>query len=234
MRWSAFTTVFFACVMASCGAPGEEPVAEAVAEPEIGQPTTPATEALPDTTSSQNRLAEAAAFLSDRFADDCIDREDGFASPFPDEVYALPAEGFRLYRMHCGMGAYNSNEVWLLESPGGGREVINFSTPIAEYTYTDEEETELAEPPTVKRYEEVSFLVNSAYDPETWEITSFAKWRGLGDAWSAGTWTFTGEAFELTRYEEDPTWSANRPREDGTIDETSWELFPEVRIRSSF
>ena len=46
-------------------------------------------------------------------------------------------------------------------------------------------------------------LTNSEFDPDSMTITSHALWRGLGDAFSAGTWTFDEGQFVLIRYEVD-------------------------------
>ncbi|MBO6573828.1 MAG: DUF1176 domain-containing protein [Rhodothermales bacterium] len=177
-------------------------------------------------------MEDAAALLTSSFADDCIDREPGEEPMIPDEsVDVVLADGrtARLFRMSCALGAYNSSEVWLRQVGDGQLEALTFRTPEVTYAYADEDETQLTSPPEVTGFRESNMLVNSSFDPESGQINSFIKWRGLGDAWEAGTWTLAGSEFELTRYVVDPTWSANAAAEDGTIDETSWEIFPAVR-----
>ena len=49
-------------------------------------------------------------------------------------------------------------------------------------------------------------LIDGTFHQETQPISSFAKWRGLADAASSGTWTFREGAFVLTRYEVDATY----------------------------
>ena len=49
-------------------------------------------------------------------------------------------------------------------------------------------------------------LANSSYDEATMSITSNAKWRGVGDASSAGTWIFRDGEFTLVRYDVDASY----------------------------
>ena len=48
--------------------------------------------------------------------------------------------------------------------------------------------------------------MNSEYDEATRSITSYAKWRGLGDASSSGTWMFRDGTFTLVKYEVDASY----------------------------
>jgi hypothetical protein len=49
-------------------------------------------------------------------------------------------------------------------------------------------------------------LTNSSYDEATKSIMSNAKWRGVGDASSAGTWIFRDGEFALVRYDVDASY----------------------------
>ncbi|WP_342587146.1 DUF1176 domain-containing protein [Kumtagia ephedrae] len=49
-------------------------------------------------------------------------------------------------------------------------------------------------------------LVNSFYDDASKSITSAAKWRGVGDASSSGTWMFRDGTFTLVRYDVDASY----------------------------
>ncbi|WP_058912645.1 DUF1176 domain-containing protein [Entomohabitans teleogrylli] len=43
-------------------------------------------------------------------------------------------------------------------------------------------------------------LMNARYDEHTRELTTLAKWRGIGDCGIATRWRFDGQRFRLTRY----------------------------------
>jgi hypothetical protein len=49
-------------------------------------------------------------------------------------------------------------------------------------------------------------LVNSDFDPDTATLSSYSKWRGIGDASSSGTWVFDDGRFVLARYEVDASY----------------------------
>ncbi|TIL39604.1 MAG: DUF1176 domain-containing protein, partial [Mesorhizobium sp.] len=49
-------------------------------------------------------------------------------------------------------------------------------------------------------------LVNSEYDDATKTISSLNKWRGVGDASSAGTYLFRNGNFSLVQYDVDASY----------------------------
>jgi hypothetical protein len=58
----------------------------------------------------------------------------------------------------------------------------------------------------------VAELVNSFYDPDSRTLTSWSKWRGVGDASATGKWLFRDGEFTLVRYDVDASY-------DGEINE---------------
>ena len=130
--------------------------------------------------------------------------------PEAHEIVFLPAyEGgperrVALYGFPCNRGAYNVTSVWMIERDHGGIVPITFAVPEGDLTYADDTETR------VSAYAIVGFatrleLINASFDPGTLEMTDHGKWRGLGDAFSAGSWTLQWTGFVLTRYTLDPT-----------------------------
>ncbi|MFT5516360.1 MAG: hypothetical protein ACI80V_002492 [Rhodothermales bacterium] len=187
-------------------------------------------------------LEDAATFMDAAFADICA-RDHGPDAPTGDAVYEInyrnswqdesePDEVFKLFRMSCYMAAYNSGQIYLTRGWDAGFEILSFAEPAVTYDYADEKEATLRSLPVVKGFSATTTMTNSNFDPETNTLTTFVKWRGLGDAWSAGTWSFDEGRFILTRFVVDPTWSANLdPLPDGEIDLESFEVFPQVRVQ---
>ncbi|MBX9458792.1 MAG: DUF1176 domain-containing protein [Rhizobium sp.] len=129
-----------------------------------------------------------------------------------------------LVQLTCSTGAYNFNSVFALRNDDpdeGGWEVLSFAQPLADFDYLDEAFTKLRAPPTVSGYIAVTELTNSVFDIATKTISSHAKWRGVGDAWSAGTWEFRDGAFVLKHFEIDPTYQAA----DGDADPAAAESY---------
>lgn len=163
----------------------------------------------------------------------------GDADGFADTATALswrpqwagaddPDSHATLYQLFCMAGAYNVVQAYVFKPENGDLSLITFAQPTYEIDYADGDETrtELKNPPTVTGYSTTATLVNSGFDTETQMLTSFAKWRGLGDAWSAGTWAFSQGQFVLERYEIDPTYEANDDNASEDQMERSYTLFP--------
>tara|TARA_R110002020_G_scaffold87061_3_gene214906 strand:- start:179 stop:817 length:639 start_codon:yes stop_codon:yes gene_type:complete len=163
----------------------------------------------------------------------------GDADGFADTATALswrpqwagaddPDSHATLYQLFCMAGAYNVVQAYVFKPENGDLSLITFAQPTYEIDYADgdETQTELKNPPKVTGYSTTATLVNSGFDTETQMLTSFAKWRGLGDAWSAGTWAFSQGQFVLERYEIDPTYEANDDNASEDQMERSYTLFP--------
>ena len=109
-----------------------------------------------------------------------------------------------LYGFTCRHAAYNIVDVFYLRDETEGLRALAFAEPELDIRYLDAGSAEL-DSMQVMGYKAVTQLINAQYDPQTLSITSFAKWRGLGDAWSSGKWIFRDGDFTLVRYEVDPT-----------------------------
>ena len=68
---------------------------------------------------------------------------------------------------------------------------------------------------TIIGYTAADQLVNSEFDEQERSITSFNKWRGIGDESSSGKWIFRDGDFTLVHYEVDPT--ANEEMDPQTV-----------------
>ncbi|MDQ6437218.1 DUF1176 domain-containing protein [Mesorhizobium sp. LHD-90] len=138
------------------------------------------------------------------------------ASPAP-ETYTIafrrasssedePESQARLFRFYCGMGAYNESHVYYLHDEVEGLREQQFATPELDLRYADENSDEKVESMAIIGYKVDDALVNSFYDEATLTIASHAKWRGVGDASSSGTWIFRNGAFTLVKYDVDASY----------------------------
>lgn len=162
--------------------------------------------------------ATARAALLSAFADRCFGMTEGMFQDTPADVYEIedradyegaPLKRYTLYRFSCDAGAYNLIDAWMLAAPDISPEPIAFATPAFDVSYADEEQTEV-EGTSVTGFTAEPTLINSSYDPETRTITSYSKWRGLGDAYESGTWRFERGRFVLIGYEADPTYDGEQ------------------------
>lgn len=141
------------------------------------------------------------------------DAEDGAADP---EVHDLPlrysyqeaSEPDRhatLFGFRCLSGAYNTASVFYLAGDAGELRQLQFAEPDLDIRYEDEETQNKVESIATIGYTTTDMLVNPEFSPETKTLTSFNKWRGIGDASSISEYLFRGGDFTLVRYEVDPT-----------------------------
>lgn len=163
----------------------------------------------------------------------------GDAEGFADNAIALswkpdwagaddPDSHATLYQLFCMAGAYNVVQAYVFKPENGDLSLLTFAQPTYKIDYADgdETQTELKNPPKVTGYSTTATMVNSGFDAETQTLSSSAKWRGLGDAWSAGTWAFVDGEFVLKSYEIDPTYEANLDNASDAQMDKSYTLFP--------
>lgn len=96
------------------------------------------------------------------------------------ESFSL-GKGRTLWAIPCGAGAYNMWSKFYLQTS---------STRLEPYRFARPERAELDE--------DANSLVNVSIEPETGQISAFAKGRGIGDCGSAETYTWDGTTFVLT------------------------------------
>lgn len=141
------------------------------------------------------------------------DAEPGAADPelqvlkfrYKYETDSDPEHEAKLYKFDCGMGAYNSNEIYYLAGDDGAFRQLQFATPDLDIRYDDPDGQTKLKSMTVIGYTAADQLVNSEFDENDRSLTSFSKWRGIGDASSVGRWIFRDGDFTLVHYEVDPT-----------------------------
>lgn len=117
-----------------------------------------------------------------------------------------PLSEVELFSFVCMMAAYNENEVFYLsDSSGKELRLLSFAAPHLDLKYEDEESKKLKSI-KIDGFTASIDLTNAEYDEKTNSISSFSKWRGIGDASSNGTWGFNDGQFVLKTYDVDPTY----------------------------
>ncbi len=135
-----------------------------------------------------------------------------------------------LFEINCYLAAYNVVVAYVFAPSEGGAEAmlpVSFAVPefTLDYADDDTDQTKLAAPPAVTGFAAETLLVNPTFDPETNTITSFAKWRGLGDAYSSGEWMLENGRFVLKHYVIDPIYEANVEDPSDALIETNFVLY---------
>lgn len=123
-----------------------------------------------------------------------------------------PERTARLIAFPCLAGAYNFSTVYYLWDELGGLRQLSFATPTLDIEYAEPDNTESrVKSVTVVGFSADDQLVNSEFDEATQTLTSWNKWRGVGDASSNGTWRFKDGQFVLMKYDVDASY-------DGEVD----------------
>ncbi|TPW29179.1 DUF1176 domain-containing protein [Martelella alba] len=167
-------------------------------------------------------LDQARAMVMAALPEDCdatlADRLDGIANEtyavtWPETEYdGTPVKRHgTLFEIPCSLGAYNLGYAYVFapEDDFLPMAIVSFATPDFVLDYADDTDTTLLQDPVVTGLASEMLLINPRFDPETNTITSFSKWRGLGDAWDSGEWTIDRGRFVLKRYVIDPIYEAN-------------------------
>jgi len=123
-----------------------------------------------------------------------------------------PETALRLFQFLCGRGAYNEGHVYIMADVLGEMKALSFATPDLDIRYADTE-NEKVESITIIGFNAEQELVNSFFDEKTMTITSYAKWRGVGDASSTGMWMLRNGEFSLVRYDVDASYDGEMNEE---------------------
>jgi hypothetical protein len=122
-----------------------------------------------------------------------------------DEEGAEPRQA-RLFRFYCSMGAYNEVHIYYVSDEINGVNELHFAEPELDIRYENDDSEGKVESITIIGFRSNGELINSFYDEATLSISSHAKWRGVGDAASSGTWIFRDGAFALVSYDVDASY----------------------------
>jgi hypothetical protein len=111
-----------------------------------------------------------------------------------------------LYVFECSMAAYNASEVfYIFDALGLHR--LSFAEPHMDIIYkSGSDDSSKLQSMKVDGFTAAETLINAEFDEKTNSISSFSKWRGIGDASSNGTWVFEDGQFVLKDYDVDPTY----------------------------
>jgi hypothetical protein len=166
---------------------------------------------------AEEALARASQLFALQNRDSCSNLKDarGPDAAAKPEVYELhvhtagetsadPEHLYRLYEFACSLYAYNASTVYYLANDYGEINKVSFAEPHMDIKYADDEGTKLKSM-VVDGFTATDVLVNASFDQATATLSSFDKWRGVGDAASTGTWKFLEGQFVLKSYDVDPT-----------------------------
>jgi hypothetical protein len=116
-----------------------------------------------------------------------------------------PERTATLFKFGCIAGAYNTGEVYYIANDYGEVTQLQFAEPDLDIRYQDPDEQTKLDSMSIIGWETTDQLVNSFYDEKEKSLSSWAKWRGVGDQSSTAKYIFRDGQFTLVHYEVDPT-----------------------------
>ncbi|MGR6430647.1 DUF1176 domain-containing protein [Rhizobium sp. PAMB 3174] len=197
-----------------------------------------AEEAAPD-----DDLKAAAAFVFQALPGQCDERDDSDASGLieDDQSYKMSWKSSyddsgddqkaTLYRIFCYAGAYNIASVFAIRPADGDFTLVAFAEPTfkVDYVEGDETYTKLKADPAATGFGTTYLLVNADFTPENNTISSYSKWRGIGDAWTQGEWQLRDGQFVLTGFSIDPIYEGNLDNPSDEEIDKHFQLYPETK-----
>ena len=104
----------------------------------------------------------------------------------------------------CQRGAYNGSTVYLslLDEE---ITIHSFAAPKLRVEEGGSDDAPVLKDMALEGFTATLAATGATFDPKTMLLETFAKHRGLGDAYSRATYRFTSEGFVLLDWDEDPT-----------------------------
>jgi hypothetical protein len=158
-------------------------------------------------------LEQARKSFAATYGDECDDetpenRPTAYSIRYKDKYAGTddPPREVRLYRFFCRMAAYNESAYYYISDDVNGVRPLQFAVPELDIRYENGDSEGKVEAVNVTGFQAEDYAINSDYDEGTRTITTFAKWRGVGDASSSGTYLFRDGAFALVQYDVDASY----------------------------
>ncbi|MER9853552.1 MULTISPECIES: DUF1176 domain-containing protein [unclassified Mesorhizobium] len=121
-----------------------------------------------------------------------------------------PDKETRLFHFSCSAAAYNESSVYYMTDEVSGVQQLQFAEPKMDIRYENNDSNGKLLGMTIIGFQTSGWAVNSDYDEATQTITTFNKWRGVGDASDAGTYLFRNGNFSLVQYDVDASYDGEQ------------------------
>lgn len=121
-----------------------------------------------------------------------------------------PDKETRLFHFACSAAAYNESSIYYMTDDVSGVQQLQFAEPKMDIRYENNDSNGKLLGMSIVGFQTSGWAVNSAYDEAAHTITTFNKWRGIGDASDAGTYLFRNGNFSLVQYDVDASYDGEQ------------------------
>ena len=123
-----------------------------------------------------------------------------------DAAAGDPDKETRLFEFYCQAAAYNTASVYYMTDEVSGVRQLQFAEPEMDIRYENNDSDGKLLGMTIVGFHTTGWATNSDYDEDTKTISTFNKWRGVGDASDSGTYLFRNGDFSLVQYDVDASY----------------------------
>jgi len=117
-----------------------------------------------------------------------------------------PDKETRLFHFSCSAAAYNESSVYYMTDELSDVQQLQFAEPKMDIRYENNDSDGKLLGMSIIGFQTSGWATNPEYNEETKTITTFNKWRGIGDASSSGTYLFRNGDFSLVQYDVDASY----------------------------
>jgi hypothetical protein len=121
-----------------------------------------------------------------------------------------PDKETRLFHFACSAAAYNESSVYYMTDALSVVQQLQFTEPEMDIRYVNNDSEGKVESMHIVGFRTTGWATNSSYDETAHTITTFDKWRGVGDASSSGTYLFRNGDFSLVQYDVDASYDGEQ------------------------
>ncbi|UVK37206.1 DUF1176 domain-containing protein [Mesorhizobium sp. AR10] len=161
-----------------------------------------------DTALEQAKKAFAATY-GDKCDKELLAQEpELFSIKYKDKDAAAgdPDRETRLFHFSCSAAAYNESSIYYMSDEVSGVRQLQFTEPEMDIRYENSDSNGKLLGMTIIGFKTSGWAVNSDFDEDTRTISTFNKWRGVGDASDSGTYLFRNGDFSLVQYDVDASY----------------------------
>ncbi|MER8913944.1 DUF1176 domain-containing protein [Mesorhizobium sp. M0761] len=123
-----------------------------------------------------------------------------------DAAASDPDKETRLFEFYCQAAAYNASSVYYMTDEVSGVRQLQFTEPEMDIRYENNDSDGKLLGMDIIGFRTTGWAANSEYDEDAKTLTTFNKWRGIGDASDKGIYLFRNGDFSLVQYDVDASY----------------------------
>ncbi|MEP6564823.1 MAG: DUF1176 domain-containing protein [Mesorhizobium sp.] len=158
-------------------------------------------------------LEQVKKMIAADYGDQCDkqflgEEPESFSITYKDKnaVAGDPDKETRLFEFYCQAAAYNTSSVYYMTDEVSGLRQLQFAEPEMDIRYENNDSDRKLLGMSIVGFHTTGWATNPEYDEDAKTLTTFNKWRGIGDASDKGIYLFRNGDFSLVQYDVDASY----------------------------